>query len=64
MNTRDLSVAVAAIVTATTLSFAQSPQGQDTERALHDAHNPVATMISVPFQSNSYFSAGPLERTP
>jgi hypothetical protein len=63
MNTRDLSVAVAAIVTATTLSFAQSPQAQDTERALHDAHNPVATTISVPFQSNSYFSAGPLEKT-
>jgi hypothetical protein len=63
MNTRDLSVAVAAIVTATTLSFAQSPQAEDTERALHDAHNPVATTISVPFQSNSYFSAGPLEKT-
>jgi len=63
MNTRDLSVVVAAIVTATTLSFAQSPQAEDTERALHDAHNPVATTISVPFQSNSYFSAGPLEKT-
>ena len=58
MNSRDLSVAVVAIVTATTLSLAQSPQGQDTEKALHDAHNPIATTISVPFQSNSYFSAG------
>lgn len=63
MNTRDLSVAVAAIVTATPLSFAQSPQGQDTEKALHDAHNPIATTISVPFQSNSHFGAGPLEKT-
>jgi hypothetical protein len=63
MNTRDLSVAVAAIVIAATRSFAQSPQGQDTEKALHDAHNPIATTISVPFQSNTYFSTGPLDNT-
>ena len=37
MNARDLSVAVAAIVTATPLSLAQSALGQDTEKALHDA---------------------------
>src|SRR5262245_35310423 len=63
MNTCEFSVAVAAIVTATTPSFAQSPQGQDVEKALHDAHNPIATTISVPFQSNSYLNAGPLEKT-
>src|SRR5262245_26935483 len=63
MNARDLRVAVAAIVAATTLSFARSSQGQDTEKALHDANNPIATTISVPFQNNSYFSAGPLEKT-
>lgn len=63
MNMGALSLAVAAIVTATTLSFAQSVQGQDTEKALQDAHNPIATTISVPFQSNSHFSTGPLEKT-
>ena len=43
--------------------FAQSSEGQDTEKALLDAHNPIATTITVPFQSNTYFSAGPLEKT-
>jgi len=63
MNMRELSVAVVAIAIAATPSFAQSPPGEDTVKALHDAHNPIATRISVPFQSNSYFSAGPLEKT-
>jgi hypothetical protein len=62
MNGRALSVAAAAIVIAATPSFAQSPPGQDTEKALQEAHNPIATRISVPFQSNTYFSAAPLEK--
>ena len=62
MSTRALSVA-AAIVIAANPSFAQPPPGQDTENALHEAHNPIATRISVPFQSNTYFSSGPLEKT-
>lgn len=60
MNTRDL-VAAAAILVAATPSFARSAPGQDTENALREANNPIAARISVPFQSNSYSSAGPLQ---
>jgi hypothetical protein len=56
-----VSVAVVAIAFAETSSFAQT--SEDTERSLHDAQNPIATTISVPFQSNTYFSDGPLEKT-
>jgi hypothetical protein len=63
MSTHALSVAMAAIVMVTTPSFAQSPPGQDTEKVLQEANNPIATRISVPFQSNTYFSGGPLEKT-
>jgi hypothetical protein len=62
MNPR-LSVAISAIIIAQTLCLAQSAQDQGTEESLHEAHNPIATRISVPFQSNSYFSAGPQEKT-
>src|SRR5262249_40350485 len=56
-----VSVAVAAIAFAETSSFAQT--SEDTERSLHDAQNPIATTISVPFQSNTFFSDRPLEKT-
>jgi hypothetical protein len=36
---------------------------EDKEKALHDAQNPIANTISVPFQNNTYFSAGPLHKT-
>ena len=62
MGTCDL-FAAAALLIAATPSFAQSAPGQDTEKALHDAHNPIAARITVPFQSNTYFSSGPLEKT-
>ena len=53
-------VAAAAIIVAATPSFAQTSGNQ--EKRWHDAQNPIATRISVPFQSNTYFSAGPLEK--
>ncbi len=51
----------AAIIATATPCFAQTSGTQ--EKALLDAENPIATRISVPFQSNTYFSSGPLERT-
>jgi hypothetical protein len=36
---------------------------EDKEKALHDAQNPIANTISVPFQNNTYFTAGPLHKT-
>jgi len=36
---------------------------EDSEKALHDAQNPIANTISLPFQNNAYFNAGPLEST-
>ena len=36
---------------------------EDKEKALHDAQNPIANTISVPFQNNTYFSFGPLAKT-
>src|SRR5262245_11830005 len=56
-----VSVAVAAITIAETSTFAQT--SEDKERSLHDAHNPIATTISVPFQSNTYSGDRPLEKT-
>jgi hypothetical protein len=39
----------------------RSSQAQETTEALAAAtQNPVAAMISVPFQNNTYFGAGPL----
>jgi hypothetical protein len=61
-STLALCVTVAAVIIVATPSFAQSPPGHDSN-ALHDAENPIATRISVPFQSNTYFSSGPLEKT-
>src|SRR5678815_374443 len=55
-----LRVAVAALIVAATPSFAQT--SEDQEKGLHVAENPIATRISVPFQSNTYFGEGPLEK--
>ena len=55
-----LCVTATIIVTATPC-FAQTSENK--EKALLDAENPIATRISVPFQSNTYFSSGPLEKT-
>ena len=52
---------MAAIVFAVTPCFAQT--SEHTEKALLDAENPIAARISVPFQSNTYFRSGPLEKT-
>lgn len=35
---------------------------EDKEKALHDAQNPIANSISVPFQNNTYFSVGPYHK--
>lgn len=78
-----LCIALAAVIVATTPSFAQSSSettesgtpspapsaavvpaaSEDKEKALHDAQNPIANTISVPFQNNTYFGAGPLHKT-
>jgi hypothetical protein len=55
-----LCVTATIIVTAAPC-FAQTSDNK--EKALLDAENPIATRISVPFQSNTYFSSGPLEKT-
>jgi hypothetical protein len=55
-----LCVTAIIFVTAATC-FAQTSDNQ--EQALLDAENPIATRISVPFQSNTYFGSGPLEKT-
>ena len=51
----------ATIIVIATPCFAQTSDNK--EKALLDAENPIATRISVPFQSNTYFSSGPLEKT-
>ena len=51
----------ATIIVIATPCFAQTSENK--EKALLDAENPIATRISVPFQSNTYFSSGPLEKT-
>ena len=53
--------ATATIIVAATSSFAQT--AEDNEKTLHDAQNPIATKISVPFQNNTYFDRGPLGKT-
>jgi hypothetical protein len=68
MKTRRARATVVAIMIAATPSFAQStatapPASEDRQKALHDTQNPIATRISVPFQNNTYFSTGPLEKT-
>jgi len=47
---------VAASIITATLSLAQT--AEDKEKTLHDAQNPIATTIGVPFQSNMYFRRG------
>lgn len=59
-RSRCLCVTATFIVTAAPC-FAQTSDHE--EKALLDAENPIATRISVPFQSNTYFSSGPLEKT-
>jgi hypothetical protein len=36
---------------------------EDKEKTLHDAQNPIANTISVPFQNNTFFNVGPLHKT-
>ena len=62
LSRRSSCLCVTAIIFVTaTPCFAQT--SEHTEKALLDAENPIATRISVPFQSNTYFSSGPLEKT-
>lgn len=45
---------------------ASSPSGaqaQDTEELAKESQNPVANLISLPFQNNTNFKAGPFNRT-
>ena len=58
-----LCVTAAVIIIAAARSFAQSQPDEDQQKALHDTQNPIARRITVPFQSNTYFSSGPLEKT-
>jgi hypothetical protein len=51
----------AAIVATATPCFAQA--SDNSEKPLLEAENPIATRVSVPFQSNTYFSSGPLKKT-
>ena len=48
------------------VSATSSPSGapaQDTEELAKESQNPVANMISLPFQNNTNFNAGPFNRT-
>jgi hypothetical protein len=41
----------------------QSEESRDTEALARASQNPIANMISVPFQNNTNFNAGPFNRT-
>lgn len=51
------------LIAAATQSVAQSPPGDSTDAVVHAAQNPVASVISVPFQNNTYFNLGPYHRS-
>jgi opacity protein-like surface antigen len=50
-------------VPAATASGSSGAEGHDTESLAKSAQNPIANMISLPFQSNTNFNAGPFDRT-
>lgn len=53
-----------AVPASTDPALAAAPAAsEDKEAALHDAQNPIANTISVPFQNNTYFGVGPLHKT-
>ncbi len=52
-----VTIGVAATVAP---SFADAPSGGAT---VHDAQNPVANIIALPIQNNTYFDSGPYKRT-
>ncbi|HEY5928903.1 MAG TPA: hypothetical protein VIU02_01200, partial [Burkholderiales bacterium] len=54
------AVATAAALFAATLSQAQ---GNDAAALAKAAQNPIADMISLPFQNNTNFDVGPLKKT-
>jgi hypothetical protein len=58
LRTRVVAVVLTAMLLAATNSFAH----QSTEELAKAAQNPVAAMISVPFQNNTNFDVGPYGR--
>jgi len=59
-----LRAAAFAILAATVLgSSAAAEEAASGSASVHDAQNPLANVISVPFQNNTFFSYGPLRKT-
>ena len=60
MNTRHLTLAMP---TLSTLSFSSGMSETEKANLAKKAQNPIATMISVPFQNNTSLNIGPDEQT-
>ena len=48
---------------AATAPAAMADDAASGNASVHDAQNPLANIISIPFQNNTYFSYGPERKT-
>ena len=53
------SLLLAVVLLARTLPAQKAAPGDDTEALAKATQNPVASLISVPFQNNTNFAIGP-----
>jgi hypothetical protein len=58
-----LTVAVTSGFTISAGNAAEATSESDTERLAKETQNPIANLISVPFQNNSNFGIGPSDAT-
>jgi hypothetical protein len=63
MNNRKAMIAATALLCALVMSAAAWAESESTEELAKQAQNPVAKLISIPFQNNINFNAGPQNRT-
>lgn len=54
---------IASLATFLLVPLSSSAQGGDADSLAKAAQNPIADMISLPFQNNTNFKTGPLEKT-
>lgn len=57
------AIAVVLLVASATAAEPPAKPGDDTQELAKQAQNPIANLISVPFQNNTNFNYGPRERT-